>query len=217
MGDGGLWMAMIDDIRAAGLSVPAVTSYNGLGDPLRLPARGAARSGDARRDVRDSDHRCAPMGSARALDPGPRRVRVARVSHVEPRSRGRCHPRLRADAERLRVAGGGRGPDSRGRPGLRTPGGRPRGGQAGPGGDVAHGGWRGHPARTVGTVPPADRRLRRHRVRRPVVAQAGSPMARPRGDRRGRRIPGGAPVACPARGAGWARRRSSAPAAESSP
>ena len=86
------------------------------GDPLRLPSRGAARSGDARRDVRDCDHRCAQMGSARALDPGPRRVRVARVSHVEPGGRGRCHPRLCADAERLRVAGGGRGPDSRGRP-----------------------------------------------------------------------------------------------------
>jgi hypothetical protein len=37
VGDGGLWMAMIDDIRAAGLSVPAVTSYNGLEIPFVYP------------------------------------------------------------------------------------------------------------------------------------------------------------------------------------
>ena len=49
VGDGGLWLAMIDDIRAAGLSVPATTSYNGLGIPFVYPPAtllGAAALGD---------------------------------------------------------------------------------------------------------------------------------------------------------------------------
>jgi hypothetical protein len=49
VGDGGLWLAMIDDIRAAGLSVPATTSYNGLGIPFVYPPAallGAAALGE---------------------------------------------------------------------------------------------------------------------------------------------------------------------------
>ena len=50
VGDGGLWFAMIDDIRAAGLSVPATTSYNDLGIPFVYPPAallGTAAVGDA--------------------------------------------------------------------------------------------------------------------------------------------------------------------------
>ena len=37
VGDGGLWFAMIDDIRAAGLTIPTTTSYNDLGIPFVYP------------------------------------------------------------------------------------------------------------------------------------------------------------------------------------
>lgn len=37
VGDGGLFLSMIDDIRAAGLSVPATTSYNELAIPFVYP------------------------------------------------------------------------------------------------------------------------------------------------------------------------------------
>ena len=50
VGDGGLWMAMIDDIRAAGLTVPPATSYNGLDIPFVYPPAallGAAAFGEA--------------------------------------------------------------------------------------------------------------------------------------------------------------------------
>jgi len=37
VGDGGLWMAMVDDLRASNLVIPATTSYNSLGIPLVYP------------------------------------------------------------------------------------------------------------------------------------------------------------------------------------
>jgi hypothetical protein len=37
VGDGGLWLAMINDIRAAGLAIPASASYNGLDIPFVYP------------------------------------------------------------------------------------------------------------------------------------------------------------------------------------